>query len=83
MATVRESPVAPARPSKTVQVPDIKLSHEQKQILEMVKQKNNVFYTGSAGVSSISCLVSTPKAPVRELLSPASVTSRWRVLILE
>ena len=80
MATVRESPVAPARPSKTVQVPGIKLSHEQKQILEIVKQKKNIFYTGSAGVSSISCLLSSS---CLRGLSPASVTSRWRLLNLE
>ena len=47
----RESPVVPARPSKPVQKPDIQLSYEQKQVLEVVKQKNNVFYTGSAGAS--------------------------------
>ncbi|KAN0137011.1 hypothetical protein V8E53_005008 [Lactarius tabidus] len=45
----RQSSVVPARPSKPVPKPDIQLSHEQKQILEMVKQKNNIFYTGSAG----------------------------------
>ncbi|SRR6266702_668116 len=78
-----ESPVVPTRPSKPVQKPDIQLSHEQKQILELVKQKKNVFYTGSAGVLSIPCLLSTAEAPICELLSPALVTSRWRLLILE
>ena len=70
------------RPSKTVQKPDIKLSHEQRQILEIVKQKNNIFYTGSAGASQFSCLLSTANAPVCELLSPALMTSKWRLLIL-
>jgi hypothetical protein len=49
----RQSSVVPARPSKPVPQPDIQLSHEQKQILEMVKEKKNIFYTGSAGMSSI------------------------------
>ncbi|KAH9165095.1 PIF1-like helicase-domain-containing protein [Lactarius sanguifluus] len=35
--------------SKPVQKPDIQLSYEQKQVLELVKQKKSVFYTGSAG----------------------------------
>ncbi|KAH9000131.1 hypothetical protein EDB92DRAFT_467133 [Lactarius akahatsu] len=38
-----------ARTSKPVQKPDIQLSYEQKQVLELVKQKKSVFYTGSAG----------------------------------
>ncbi|KAF8267802.1 hypothetical protein EI94DRAFT_1269147 [Lactarius quietus] len=45
----RKSPVVSTRPSKPAKKPDIQLSHEQKQILEMVKQKKNIFYTGSAG----------------------------------
>ncbi|KAI9464463.1 PIF1-like helicase-domain-containing protein [Lactarius psammicola] len=44
-----ESPAIPVRPSKPVQMPDIQLSYEQKRVLELVKQKKNVFYTGSAG----------------------------------
>lgn len=71
-----QASVAPARPSKAVQNPDIKLSHEQKQILEMVKQKKNVFYTGSAGMLSISRLLPTTKTPVCELSSPALVAGR-------
>ncbi|KAH9072306.1 hypothetical protein EDB83DRAFT_214600 [Lactarius deliciosus] len=72
-----------ARTSKPVQKPDIQLSYEQKQVLELVKQKKSVFYTGSAGVSSISCLLSTTKAPSCELWSPALLIRGRRLLILE
>ncbi|KAH9042980.1 hypothetical protein EDB84DRAFT_886469 [Lactarius hengduanensis] len=72
-----------ARTSKPVKKPDIQLSYEQKQVLELVKQKKSVFYTGSAGVSSISCLLSTAKAPICELWSPALVIRGRRLLILE
>ncbi|KAH9066507.1 hypothetical protein EDB87DRAFT_430153 [Lactarius vividus] len=41
-----------ARTSKPVPKPDIQLSYEQKQVLELVKQKKNVFYTGSAALVS-------------------------------
>lgn len=33
--------------------PEISLSDEQKYVLELVMQKKNVFYTGSAGVSGL------------------------------
>ena len=56
-----QDPALPARPSKPVPKPDIQLSHEQKQILELVKQKKNIFYTGSAGMSSVSSLLPPPK----------------------
>jgi hypothetical protein len=39
---------------------EISLSHEQKHILELVVQQKSVFYTGSAGVLSLS---SVPRAP--------------------
>ena len=33
--------------------PEISLSHEQKQILELVMQQKSIFYTGSAGMLSL------------------------------
>ena len=54
----RKSQVVSVRPLKP---PEIQLSYEQKQILELVKQKKNVFYTGSAGASSILVYFSLPK----------------------
>ena len=78
-----QDPVVHAQPSKPVPKPDIQLSHEQKQILELVKQKQNIFYTGSAGMSSVSSLLSTAKVPVSQLrdLSLALVASRSWLLI--
>ena len=60
-----KSTAFPARPSKPLQKPDIQLSYEQKQVLDMVKKKENVFYTGSAGASSIYCLLSISKVFAR------------------
>jgi hypothetical protein len=50
---VSESPFFQSKP---VRRPDtISLSDEQKAILELVLQKKNVFYTGSAGMSGLPC----------------------------
>jgi hypothetical protein len=47
-----ESPLASSsQPKLARRAPEILLSDEQKHILELVVQKNNVFYTGSAGLS--------------------------------
>ena len=57
--------------SKPVRRPDtISLSDEQKAILELVLQKKNIFYTGSAGMSG--CLVLIHHSPMRTLLCFAS-----------
>jgi len=47
---------SPFSQSNPVRRPDtISLSDEQKAILELVMQKKNVFYTGSAGMSGLHC----------------------------
>jgi len=42
----------------------ISLSDEQKAILELVMQKKNVFYTGSAGMSEITVLGLLSSIPI-------------------
>ncbi|KAI0299301.1 hypothetical protein BC826DRAFT_996518 [Russula brevipes] len=50
-----ESPLASSsQPKLARRAPEIVLSDEQKHILELVVQKKNVFYTGSAGLSLFS-----------------------------
>ena len=63
-----ESPFSQPKPARRPAT--ISLSDEQKAILELVMQKKNVFYTGSAGMSS--CLVLIHRLPMRTLLSFAS-----------
>jgi len=50
-----ESPLASSsQPKLARRAPEIVLSDEQKHILELVVQKKNLFYTGSAGLSLFS-----------------------------
>jgi len=48
-----ESPFSQSKPVR--RPPTISLSDEQKAILELVMQKKNIFYTGSAGMSGLHC----------------------------
>ena len=60
--------------SKPVRRPDtISLSDEQKAILELVLQKKNIFYTGSAGMSG--CLVLIHHSPMRNIV--VLCVARW------
>jgi hypothetical protein len=43
-----------SEPKLAQRPPKISLSHEQKQVLELVMQRKSIFYTGSAGVLSLS-----------------------------
>ena len=50
---VSESPFPQSKPAQRPAT--ISLSDEQKAILELVLQKKNIFYTGSAGMSGFHC----------------------------
>ena len=64
-----ECPSATSSEPKPAQRPAISLSDEQKNILELVMQRKNIFYTGSAGVSSFPWLL--PILPLFGLLCRA------------